>query len=153
MFMDSKIKLLLLLLLLIGFVNAKSQDRNYQFVFKMKINETMKKGDKIKKETFKFLGNILDVYGNPIFKVITFVSKNQASKVVHGQSQVIFLNPTTYNVVRMYYLSLPEELPFKLEKNKLFFNYKDDNGKKLVYTNAIDTSLPKLLCVAPDDCY
>jgi len=148
-----KSKMKIILILLIGISNVKPQGINFQFVSKMKINETMKKRDNGKLETIKFLGNILDIGGKSLFKVVTVTSKTQASKIMHGQSQVVFLKTTSYSVAKTYNLSLPEELPFKLEKNTLFFNYKDESGKESVYTNKIGANLPKLLCVAPDDCW
>lgn len=149
----NKVRIIILILLLINTVNIKSQDINFQFISKMKVNEILKKRIHGKQETIKFWGTIVDINGKSLFKVVSVISKIQASKVIHGQTQVIFLEPKSYTIAKIYNLSIPEELPFKLEKNKLFFYYKDKNGKRLVYTNEIEANLPKLLCVAPDDCY
>lgn len=149
----NNMKFFILLITLIGAINISCQDGSFQFVAKMKVNETVMKKSKSQEESLTFLGDIVNAEGKIIYKIITLSSKTEASKVLHGQSKVLFLDPLSFTVIKTYNLGLPEELPIKLEGNTLFFNYTDENGKKAIFTNMIGTNPPQFLCVAPDDCY
>ncbi|MBO2010920.1 hypothetical protein J4E00_17805 [Siccationidurans soli] len=62
---------------------------------------------------------------------------------------MLFLSPQ-HVVVAQYELSLPEELPYQLVQNTLFFGQALAKGRQ--YQQRID-DLPLSLCVEPNNCY
>ncbi len=54
---------------------------------------------------------------------------------------------------KRYDIGLPEELPYKLGNNTLYFKYTDEaTNKKKIFKNKVGTTLPKIMCVGPDNC-
>ena len=102
-------------------------------------------------ETIVYLGDI-KVNGK-LFYVLTSYRLIQAALVEHGHSTIYILD-SKKRIVKEYELGQPEELPFMVENNSLYFHYKDlKTNKRKTYINRIEKELPKLMCVAPDDCY
>jgi len=55
---------------------------------------------------------------------------------------------------KQYGLGGPEELPFKFDKNILYFHYIDAvTKKKKLFLNKVGTAPPTIMCVEPDNCY
>jgi len=102
-------------------------------------------------EIITYLGDIqLD---GKLYYVLTSFRSIQAALVKHGHSTIYILD-SKKRIVKEYELGLPEELPFKIESNKLYFHYKDSKTKKRkIYINKIEKELPELMCVEPDNCY
>jgi hypothetical protein len=72
---------------------------------------------------------------------------------MHGHSNVIYLDKKLKEKKR-YELGLPEELPYKLENNTLYFKYLDEkSNKKKIFKNNVGTELPEIICVEPTNCY
>jgi hypothetical protein len=102
-------------------------------------------------ETIIYLGDI-QIDGK-IFYVLTSFKRIQAALVKHGHS-IIYILDSKKRIVMEYELGLPEELPFKIENNSLYFHYKDlKTNKHKTFLNRIEKKLPELMCVNPDDCY
>ena len=102
-------------------------------------------------ETIVYLGDI-QVNGK-LFYILTSFRRTQAALVKHGHSTIYILD-SKKRIVKEYELGLPEELPFKVENNILYFHYKDSKtNKRKTYINRIERELPKLMCVEPDNCY
>ena len=102
-------------------------------------------------ETIIYLGNI-QIDGKK-FYVLTSFKRIQVALVKHGHS-IIYILDSKKRIVKEYELGLPEELPFKIENNSLYFRYKDSKtNKRKIYINRIEKELPELMCVKQDDCY
>lgn len=105
------------------------------------------------KEEITFIGTIKDKNEHVLFYILTMYSEVQAAIQVHGNSKIIYLDANK-KLTKQYSLGGPEEFPFKLEKNALFFRYMDTTtNENKVYTNKVGSVPPKFMCVAPDDCY
>lgn len=102
-------------------------------------------------ETIIYLG-VVELSGK-LFYVLTSYREIQAALVVHGHSTIYILD-SKKKIVREYELGQPEELPFRVENNSLYFHYIDSKtNERKIYINKIDKELPKLMCVEPDDYY
>jgi len=59
-------------------------------------------------------------------------------------------------MIRNYILGLPEEIPFNLQNNSLYFNYVTDLTKTSeIFILKIEEEIPLFLCVDPSfqECY
>jgi len=83
-------------------------------------------------ENIIYLGDIKNKNGLTIYFVLSSFSVTQAAIQKHGHSNVIFLD-SAKTFKKEYEIGLPEELPFKLQNNTLFFYYIDDNSKTKKY--------------------
>lgn len=102
-------------------------------------------------ETIIYLGNI-QVDGK-LFHVLTSYKQIQAAIVKHGHS-TLYLLDSKKRIVKGYELGLPEELPYKVVSNCLYFHYRDSKtNKQKRYINKIDKELPEQMCVEPGNCY
>jgi len=116
-------------------------------VTKLKTRKQKRKGENLE-ETIIYLGDIQ--LNGKLFHVLTSYREIQAALVEHGHSTIYILD-SKKRIVKEYEL---EELPFKVENNSLYFHYKDSKtNKRKTYITRIEKELPKLICVAPDDCY
>jgi hypothetical protein len=132
--------------------NDKS-DYYSKFVKPDQINKKQIVKTKEGKEEIIFLGTIKNKRGHVLFYVLTVFSEVQAVITVHGHSNIIYLD-TSKKFKRQYNVGLPEELPFRLEKNALHFHFIDaKTKKKKVFINNVGIYLPKIMCVEPDNCY
>lgn len=145
------------LIILVGLslsLNAFGQSEYSRYI----VADSLKKTHVVKHKdggdaTINYLGVIKKSNGDTLYYVLTDFTRIQAAIVMHGHSTVIFLNKNLKKV-KSYELSLPEELPYKLISNTLYFKYNDKTtNKKQVFKNKIGTTIPKMICVSPDSCY
>ncbi len=108
---------------------------------------TKKVGKDISERTF--LGVVKDVNGKTTYAVVIEFLRIQAAIVYHGHSNILFFDRRN-KLVKIAALSLNNELPFKLEKNVLYFNYTVNNKHKIF--QQLIQPLPKMICVG-DGCY
>jgi hypothetical protein len=136
---------------------ATCQDKDYsdysKFIKHSWIGKITKEKTNDSSSEITYLGDITDSNGKTVYYVIKEFSTVQAAIVMHGHSNIIFLD-TDKKIVRMYYLGTPDELPKSLKNNKLIFEYTDEKTKqKVIHQESIGKELPKMICVKPDDCY
>lgn len=87
------------------------------------------------------------------YHILSVFRNVQAAIEMHGHTEVIFLDKNL-KLIKQIELALPEELPFKLEENKLHFHYTDDNSHiQKVFEFDLDGKIPESLCVSPSVCY
>jgi hypothetical protein len=114
-------------------------------------NKTIvKKNDSVESET-TFLGCIRDEKWRIEYYVIKEFYAVPAARVRHGHSRIIFLRGNK-NLAATYDLDSPDELPYELSQNCLYFKYKR-GGKEQIQRVKIRDSLPAPICVMPDGCY
>ncbi len=88
-----------------------------------------------------YLGKIIDKNGKVRFYVVKEFSRIKAAMVYHGNSWLIFYSPNKKLKAR-YHFDMPNELPFKLNNNTLYF-YDTDEKPVKVLTLKINSQLPK----------
>lgn len=131
-----------------GQVNDYSRYVNDQLINKKQLVKTHDDKEKI-----IYLGKIKNSEGKVLFYILAIYSEVQAALVIHGHSNVLYLGKDKV-IKRQFELGIPDELPFKLENNILYFHYYNNKTKKKeLYANHVGTEIPKLLCVGPDECY
>jgi hypothetical protein len=138
---------------------AISEQRDYfaKFVTPHQINRKQIVRTNGVEDEIILLGAIEDKRGHALYYLLTDFRKVQAAITVHGHPWIIYLDANK-KFVKQYDVGSPEELPFKLKKNALYFYYiNTETKKKTVYVNNVGTSPPKLMCVGPvglgGDCY
>jgi hypothetical protein len=115
-------------------------------------NKTQELSGKNFEEKIVYLGD-LRTDDHKKFHVLTSFKTFQAAIVKHGHSNIYILD-TDKNVIKQYPLSIPEELPFKIEKNSLCFHYKDPRTHEdKIFMNKIEDKLPVVMCVQPGSYY
>ena len=149
-----KMKTIIIAIFLIFYLSSNGQVHSYsKFINEHSINkkQTVKTDDG--KEDIIYLGKIKNKGGKNLFYILTIYSEVQAAIEIHGHSNVIYLgNNKVFK--KQFELGSPQDLPFKLENNNLYFNYLNSKTKKKeLYVNHVGKQIPKLLCVGPDDCY
>ena len=97
-----------------------------------------------------FMGSIRNSKGAVKYYVVKEFLRVKAAVVYHGHSRILFFDHRRKLVMEAI-LSMPDELPFKLKANFLYFRYSEKNGKKIHIENV--TKLRSMLCVAPASCY
>jgi len=97
-----------------------------------------------------YLGNIKDKNGHIKFYVVKEFLRVKAAVVYHGHSSILFFTKD-HVLNRRSVLSLPAELPFKLENNMLFFKYRSGSQPKTF--KVLLEPLPRMICVEPRSCY
>ena len=134
-------------------INSSDEETDYtKYIQNDRINKKQKNKTKYGKEEIVYLGEIKDNNGNPISHVLSIYGEVKAAIEVHGHSEIIFIN-NNLKQKKEYYLNDPEELPFKLENNNLYFHYKDEEtAKESIYIDTIGTKLPWLICFGPNTC-
>ena len=118
--------------------------------------DSLKKTHKIKNphgyEEINYLGTIKKSTGDTLYFVFGVYSAVKAAIQIHGHSNIIYLNKK-FKEIKSYDVGLPDQLPYKLNNNTLYFKYLDaTTNKKKIFKNKVGTSLPKLMCVGPDNC-
>ncbi|WP_316826937.1 hypothetical protein [Pedobacter miscanthi] len=88
-----------------------------------------------------YLGKIEDKNKKILFYVIKEFRRIKAARVYHGNSWLIFYGPDK-KFKAQYHFDMPNELPFKLNINTLYFYNTDKKPAKLL-TLIIDNQLPK----------
>jgi len=139
----------------INFISEDSTNSESTEYAKYVVTKFKTKKQKIKEEnleeTIVYLGDIH--VGGKQYYVLTSFRRIQAALVKHGHSTIYILD-SKKRIVKEYELGLPEELPFKVENNSLYFHYKDSRTNKIkIYMNRIEKELPELMCLEPDNCY
>lgn len=145
----------ILVISLLFYLSSKGQTINYsKFVHDHLINKNQTvKTSATDKEDIIYLGKIKDKNGKTLFYILTIYSQVQAAIVIHGHSNIIYLD-NNKNFKKLFHLGSPQDLPYKLKNNHLYFRYKDSKtNKKKLYINYVGEQIPKILCVGPDDCY
>ena len=147
-------KIIFIAISLTFYLSSIGQIKNYsKFINDHLINKKQTLKSKDDKEDIIYLGKIKDKHGKVLFYVLTIFSQVQAAIVIHGHSNVIYLD-TTKVVKRQFELGTPDDLPFKLKNNHLYFYYLNPvTKKKKLYVNHVGQQIPKVLCVRPEDCY
>jgi hypothetical protein len=102
------------------------------------------------REGKRLLGGLYDRQGRVRYYVVAEFYRVPAALLLHGHSRVLFLNPQRV-VVAQYELGMPEELPYKLVHNTLFFGQDLPKGRQ--HQQRIEAVLPRFLCVGPGGCY
>ena len=97
-----------------------------------------------------FLGSIKDNKGNVRYYVVKEFLRVKAAVVYHGHSRILFFSPRKKLLLQAI-LSMPDELPYKLKNNALYFRYPENNKKKIHIEEV--SSLKSMLCVEPGSCY
>lgn len=131
-----------------NYLFSQNKKTFYEVVEKGKVLKSNKKN----KKELTFLGSIRDSSDNILYYVVTNIEIVKAFKVSHGHIIVFFLD-SKYNVVRRFELGHPNEMPYKLEANVLYFYCEDEKGNDSIYQNIIGTVLPAVLCVSLNNCY
>lgn len=100
-----------------------------------------------------YLGTVRNRKGDTLYYVLSDFSRVKAAIQMHGHSNIIFLN-NKKEEIKKFDVGLPENLPFKLLNNVLYFKHINDKTKKeKLYKFEISATLPKLICVDTNDCY
>jgi hypothetical protein len=100
-------------------------------------------------ESIKYLGK-LKLENRKVYFVLTSFKTIQGAIIKHGQSKIIFLEDEK-KIERQYIVDLPEQLPFKIGGDKLFF--KNYGSKDNIIITKLGHDLPDLLCIGDHDCY
>jgi hypothetical protein len=99
----------------------------------------------------KYLGDVRSKEDKAVFRVVVEFYTIQAAGELHGHSRVLFFT-NDWEKAAEYEVDMPQHLPFKLEQNTLHFNSLLSN-QELIHKQTLGNSLPRFLCVAPNDCY
>jgi len=99
-----------------------------------------------------FLGIVKNSYGETIYYIVKAFYKIPAARVYHGQSRIFFFD-INKNYFGGYWVDMPQQLPYKLENNILYFRCENLKNKLQTSQIQIGKTLPKWLCPAPDDCF
>jgi hypothetical protein len=94
-----------------------------------------------------YLGVISDLALHTEFHVVAEFCRIKTATSHRGNSKVAFVNEEL-KYAQVYYLDMPEELPFAIEKNALLFNIKGSK-KGLQF----EGGLPDMLCIPGYGCY
>src|ERR1700739_30335 len=93
-------------------------------------------------DKINYLGVIEKLNGDTLYYVFTLFGTVQAAVVMHGHSNIIFLNKKRKEV-KSYDIGMPDELPYKLVDNTLYFKYVDEKtNKKQIFKNKVGAKLP-----------
>jgi hypothetical protein len=124
-----------------------------KFIKKDFINAKQTNINKYGKEEIIYLGDIVDNNGNTLSHVLNLYSEVQAAIKIHRHSNIIFVHNNKKQIKR-FDVGTQDELPYKLENNNLFFHYIDtETNKEKTFIDTIGMTLPKIICVAPENCY
>lgn len=103
-------------------------------------------------EKIQYLGVIRKSNKDTLYFAFSVFERVQAAMVMHGHSNIIFLDKKRREVKR-YDVNLPENLPYKLSANCLYFKYKNETtSKKETYKFKIQAKLPDMVCYSPTEC-
>jgi hypothetical protein len=153
-FPQLNMKAIIITILVTLFFNANGQVKDYsKYINDQLINKKQTAKTPDDKEEIIYLGKIKSSNGKILFYILSIYSEVQAAIQIHGHSNVLYLDREKV-IKKQFDLGLPDELPFKLKNNTLYFHYYNDKTKKTeLYANHVGTGLPKILCVGPEDCY
>ena len=148
--------IILQLIFIMTFFNCYSQtkERDYsKFINQYRVYEPRTIKRKNTTEKIVYLGELK--LKDSLYYLITSFKTVKAALVDHGHSTVYILDSNKKNI-KTYLLDAPEQIPFKLEDNSLYFNYLDEMTKtNKVFIYKIEDKIPELLCVDPtfEECY
>ena len=146
--------IIIILITLFFEANGSGQVNDYSKYIKDQLinkKQTVKTHDD--KEDIVYLGKIKNYDGEVLFYVLAIYREVQAAIEIHGHSNVLYLDKKKV-LKKQFDLGLPDDLPFKLKNNTLYFHYFNRKTKKTeLFVNHVGTEIPKLLCVGPEDCY
>ncbi len=147
-------KAIFIIILVILFSNANGQVNDYsKYIKDQLINKKQIVKTPDDKEDIVYLGKIKNSKGEVLFYILAIYSEVQAAIEIHGHSNILYLD-TGKVIKEQFDLGSPDDLPFELKNNTLYFHYSDHKTKKKKsYANHVGTEIPKVLCVGPDDCY
>jgi hypothetical protein len=118
---------------------------------KFKCKEQKIVGDDFE-ERIIYLGK-MKLKGMQTMYILTSHKSIKAASVKHGQSKILFLN-TDKELINHYSLDIPEELPYKISRNILFFHRYNEDYDKIGKTRVkIEDELPEVICIGPDGCF
>ena len=117
------------------------------------VADSLKKTNKVKNhqgyEEINYLGVIKKTSGDTLYYVFAVFGKVTGG---HGHSNIIYLNKKLKEI-KSYDASVPEQLPYKLLNNILYFKYVDEKtNQKKVFKNKVGTTPPAIMCVGPENC-
>jgi hypothetical protein len=143
-------KILLITILVITKLAAQNSYAKYI------VADSLKKTHKVKNphgyEEINYLGAIKKANGDTLYYVFSIYRGVQAAIVMHGHSNIVYLNKK-FKEVKSYEAGGQEELPYKLKDNTLYFKYIDEKtNKKAIFKNKVGTTPPAIMCVAPNNC-
>lgn len=147
--LNMKNYILLFYLLITAFLSY-GQKYDFEFISTLKVNETKVIKSKEQRDKITFLGNIKNKNGKFLYHIVKLYSFVYGSS--HGFSIIYYLG-NDYVELNHYEIGNPNELPYKLAKNKLYFKYNNEKGKKKTFILNVGITIPKVLCVAPNNCY
>jgi hypothetical protein len=142
------------IVIVLFFFDAAAQEEDYSlYVGDKLINKKQTIQTTEGKKELVYLGKIKNDKGKILYHIIAMYSEVQAAIVIHGHSNVLYLDEKKF-LKRQFELSVPDELPYKLVNNTFYFLYYNNKTKrKEQFHNHVGTDIPKLLCVKADDCY
>jgi hypothetical protein len=147
-------KSIIIIILITLFFKANGQVNDYsKYIKDQLINKKQTVKTHNDKRDIVYLGKIRNRNGEVLFYVLTIFSEMQAAIQIHGHSNVLYLDKKKL-IKKQFDLGLPDERPFKLKNNTLYFHYFNHKTKKTeLFVNHLGTEIPELLCVGPEDCY
>ena len=99
-----------------------------------------------------YLGVIRKQNGDTSYFVFAVFKRVQAAIVMHGHSNVIFLDKK-YKEIKDYDVTVPENLPYMLKGHYLYFKYQDEaTNKKKIFKFQIPGKLSEIICYSPTEC-
>ena len=133
---------------------TRGQSSNYfeNILTQRNLGKTITKriGNDISQRTY--LGTIRTKSGEIKYFVLKEFYRVKAAVVYHGHSRLIFCSPNK-KIFAQYILDLPDQLPYKLQQNILYFAHKENGILQRSQFELYD-SLPKFMCFAPKNyCY
>jgi hypothetical protein len=142
--------ILIVTILLSSKLFGQSEYSKYIVVDSLKKTQIIK--TKTGDEKINYLGVIKKTNGDTLYYIVTVFSRVKAAQVMHGHSNIIYIGKD-FKEKKRYDIGLPEELPYKLDNNTLYFKYLEETtNKKKIFKNKVGTALPKIMCVGPDNC-
>lgn len=98
------------------------------------------------------LGRISDQRGRLRYYVWTEFYTVQAAQRPHGHSRLLFLS-AQHVPVAQYAVDLPQELPYRLRRNTLYFQPRAGCEPARTYSLQLGMRLPQRLCLGEGNCY
>jgi hypothetical protein len=147
-----KLIVTLIVIFLISTIKVSGQSDYAKYIVADSLKKTHVVKNKYGDEKINYLGAIKKTNGDTLYYIVTVFSRVKAARVMHGHSNIIYLG-RDFKEKKRYDVGLPEELPYKLKNNTLFFKYLDEESNKTkIFKNKVGTTLPKIMCVGPDLC-
>ena len=101
--------------------------------------------------TATYLGNVTGNDNRVIYFIVKEFYEIHASSTYHGHSRILFFD-AGHKFVTKVNVDVPEELPFKLQSNVLYFRY-TDRGKIKIKQEKLGRTLPAWIFPIPHGCF